>query len=509
VDIRNVRRDVLASLVVFMVALPLCLAIARACGAPAEAGLITGVVGGVLVGLLAGSPLQVSGPAAGLVVIVLDIVQSNPDRGMAVLGVVVFLAGLMQLAAGAAGLGRWFRAVSPAVVLGMLGGIGMVIFAKQFHVMVDDAPADSVLDNLLGIPRAVKKGLTDDDDISPDHRSAALVGVLTLAVLAGWKLVPKRFQVVPAPLLAVAAGTALAELMALPVRRVTFDDITCSIVWPDPSLFAELVVRGDTWVDSLTVALIASAETLLCATAVDQLHNGPRTRYDRELAAQGAGNVACGLLGALPLTGVIVRSSANVAAGARTRLSAVLHGVWLLGFVLLVPGLLRIVPTACLAAVLVYTGVKLIEIDAIRNLWRLGRGEAVVCLATLVTVAAADLLTGVLLGLGLSVAKLAYTFSHLRIVRKDDPTRPARSLFLEGSATFLRLPDLARELEAVPAGTDLHVHFQGLSYIDHACLNLLVTWCRNHESGGGRLVIDWDTLHARFHSPRIHARGIH
>lgn len=493
------KSDFPASLVVFMVALPLCLAIAKACGVPAEVGLITGIVGGILVGLLAGSPLQVSGPAAGLIVILLDVVEK---QGIGMLGVVVFLAGLIQLAAGLLRLGQWFRAVSPAVILGMLAGIGAVIFSQQFHVTLDDAPSRSPLVNFLCIPRAVAD-IFDGHDGHPGHLPAALIGALTLFVLVFWKrLIPAKFKVIPAVLVAVLLATAVSALLALPIQRVEFDGLTSAVKWIDFATLPGLLTSAAVWQVAITIALVASAETLLCAAAVDQMHRGPRTRYDRELAAQGIGNAICGLLGALPMTGVIVRSSANVQAGGRTRWSAVLHGVWILAFVLLLPGLLRLVPTASLAAILVLTGIKLIEVHAIRALWKESRSEGIICILTAVTVVSADLLTGVLLGVGLSVVKLIYTFSRLNARRRGDPASGRMTLVLEGSATFIRLPKLAAVLETLPPGITLHVDLKGLSYIDHACLTLLIDWEKQHEATGGKLVLDWETLRARFRHAR-------
>ncbi|MBI2805527.1 MAG: STAS domain-containing protein [Planctomycetes bacterium] len=500
------KSDIPASLVVFMVALPLCLAIAKACGVPAEIGLITGIVGGILAGLLAGSPLQVSGPAAGLIVILLDVVEK---QGIAMLGVVVFLAGLVQLAAGVLRLGQWFRAVSPAVIIGMLAGIGAVIFAQQFHVAFDDAPSRSPLMNFLQIPRALVDIFDGNGHHGhPGHLPAAIIGALTLLVLVLWKsFCPKKLQAIPAVLVAVVLATAVTALLALPIQRVEFDSLASAVKWIDFAALPGLLTSASVWQVALTIALVASAETLLCAAAVDQMHTGPRTRYDRELAAQGIGNAVCGLLGALPMTGVIVRSSANVKAGGRTRWSAVLHGVWILAFVLLLPGVLRLVPTAALAAILVLTGIKLIEIHAIRALWKESRAEGIICIVTAVTVFSVDLLAGVLLGVGLSIAKLIYTFSRLRIRRKGDPASGRMTLVLEGSATFIRLPKLAAALETVPPGITLHVDFKGLSYIDHACLTLLMDWEKQHEATGGKLVLDWETLRARFRNARPRPRA--
>jgi MFS superfamily sulfate permease-like transporter len=494
-------RDLLASVVVFLVALPLCMGVAIASGAPPAQGLLTGIIGGIVVGLLGGSPLQVSGPAAGLTVLVWEFLRpyqgaSEGDRGLAQLGLAVLLAGALQLALGLLKMGQWFRAVSPAVVHGMLAGIGLLIFASQFHVMVDDDPKGSGLQNLIAIPEAVVKGLTPSD--STTHHLAAFVGVVTLLVLAGWKaLAPGRLQLVPAPLLAVTCGTAIAVGLGLPVERVELPPLASMLHLP---AFAELAHGVDWGVvkTGVAIAFIASAETLLCATAVDQLHRGPRTKYDKELAAQGVGNMLCGLLGGLPMTGVIVRSAANVEAGAKTRLSAVLHGVWLLLAVLLLGPLLARIPTAALAAVLVYTGYKLMDPKHVRQLLRTSKGEVAICVATFLTIVATDLLTGVVVGVGLSLARLVYAFSRLSVRLEADPLAGRTVMYLRGAATFIRLPKLAATLEQVPPSTELHVHFEGLSHIDHACLDLLLNWEKQHEATGGSLVIDWEDLGARF-----------
>jgi MFS superfamily sulfate permease-like transporter len=494
---RTLKRDFLASIVVFLVALPLCMGIANACDLPPALGLITGIVGGIVVGLLAGCPLQVSGPAAGLVVTITEIVR-NENLGIGMLGVIVFGAGVLQFIAGIFRLGQWFRAVSPAVIEGMLAGIGILIFAGQFHTMVDDRPRETGVQNILSIPEAIWKGLTPN--IETTHDEAAFIGILTICIFVFWRiLAPKKLQLLPAPLIAILVATIMTYTLGWPIARVQMpNDLTSEVSFPTWENLKR-VVETPVWTAIFTVAFIASAETLLCATAVDGLHSGPRTKYDKELAGQGVGNILCGLLGALPMTGVIVRSAANVEAGAKTRLSAILHGVWLLLMVVFCAFLLRQVPVAALAAVLVYTGYRLMNFTVIKELWGWGWSEVAIYLCTVIGVVTTDLLKGVLLGIGLSVAKLLYRFSHLNLRLDVDPDEKHTVLHIEGAATFLRLPQLAAMLEKVPSATELHVHFENLSYIDHACLELLMTWEKQHEALGGSLVIDWDTLHAKFH----------
>ncbi len=639
------KHDFLASIVVFLVALPLCMGIAIASGVPVAAGLITGLVGGLVVGWIAGSPLQVSGPAAGLTVIVYDLVQRH---GLEVLGIAVLIGGVLQLIAGLARYGRWFRAVSPAVIHGMLAGIGVLILSSQFHVMVDDAPKGSGLKNIVSIPEAIQKGLptpelgTTDERIArrdllqefgllheqqvqlrertaelfpaplvthseveamgprwresnvpqtelpsldsaqlasmvakqkewtdqfaelverldftgvsetvrdpaalreavaqavaqssvaladlqqqhvdrvgesqaalqhslesvlgelKNHEWAAKVGLLTIVVLLLWKgLVPAKLKLIPAPLVAVVVATAATAFLKLPVLYVEVpDNLWSEIHFPSLSVL-QSVPLGVVIQAGIVLAVVASAETLLCATAVDQMQSGVRTNYDRELAAQGVGNMICGLLGALPMTGVIVRSSANVEAGGKTRLSTILHGAWLLIFVSALAFMLRMIPTAALAAMLVYTGYKLVNVKAIRELRRYGWGEVAIYAATLGTIVCTDLLTGVLTGVALSAIKILHTFSHLHVRLDIHVEQKVAVLSLEGAATFMRLPLLAAQLERVPDNVELHVDFEHLNYIDHACLDLLMNWAKQHEGTGGTLVIDWESLHANFDS---------
>lgn len=493
----TLNKDLLASVVVFLVALPLCLGIANACGLPPAAGLITGIVGGIVVGMFAGCPLQVSGPAAGLVVVILGIVQDE-TLGVPMLGVIVLGAGLMQFAAGLLRLGQWFRAVSPAVVEGMLAGIGVLIFASQFHVMVDDRPRKDGIDNLLSIPEAIRKGVYDTTDTV--HQEAALIGLLTIGLLILWKSFgPKQLRLLPGQLVAIVVATLVCLFADLPIARVPMpDNLFRELHWPTWDTLSR-ATETPVLIAMATVAFIASAETLLCATAVDSLQSGPRTRYDKELAAQGIGNVICGVFGVLPMTGVIVRSAANVEAGAATRLSTILHGCWLLLTALFGIALLQQVPVAALAAILVYTGYRLVNLKVIRELWHWGWSEVAIYLCTLVAVVSTDLLKGVILGIALSVIKLLYRFSHLQLRLNVEEGGQRTMLIIEGAATFLRLPSLARALESVPATTELHVQFERLSYIDHACLDLLMNWEKQHRAVGGSLVIDWESLHARFH----------
>jgi len=491
-------RDLMASVVVFLVALPLCMGIAIASGLPPAKGVITGIVGGLVVGWLAGAPLQVSGPAAGLTVLVFELVQ---QYGAAMLGPILLLAGALQLLAGRLKLGCWFRVTAPAVVYGMLAGIGILIVLSQLHVMMDAQPEASGLDNLGAFPAALWAALPFSGG---NGMAAASLGLLTIACMWTWdRLRPQRLRLLPGALLGVAAATLVGLWLGLDVRRVEVpDNLADAISWLQP---ADLLAFADPGllVAALAVAFIASAETLLSAAAVDRMHQGPRADFDRELTAQGVGNMLCGVLGALPMTGVIVRSSANVQAGARTRLSAMLHALWLLAAVVLLAALLEQIPVASLAGVLVYTGLKLIDLDALRQLGRYGRMAMLIHVATALTIVATDLLTGVLLGFALTLAQLAWQASRLKIGVVRDGRRV--ELRMQGAATFLLVPQLARALQGVPQDAWLHVPMAHLRYIDHACMELLEEWQRANQASGARLIIEARALTRRVEGRRRQA----
>ena len=482
-------RDLLGSIVVFLVALPLCMGIAIASGMPPASGLITGIVGGIVVGAIAGSPLQVSGPAAGLAVLVFELVRQH---GMAALGPVVLLAGAIQVIAGVSRLGVWFRMISPAVVAGMLSGIGVLIVASQLHVLIDAVPKARGLENFAALPGAVLGAVQGEGG----SIAALAVGTCTIAIMLCWeKLRPQALRFVPGALLAVVIVTAAVATLDANVKTVEVPtNLLAAIAWPHMESLAALA-QPPLLVAALTFALVASAETLLSAAAVDRMHSGPRTNYDRELLAQGIGNLACGMLGALPMTGVIVRSAANVQAGSATRMATIMHGAWLLVFAMLLPWLIRATPVACLAGILVYTGVKMINLRQVKSLAAYGRGTAAIYLATTLTIVATDLLTGVLVGFGLSILRLALQSSRLQVGITHAPGRAM--VHLDGAATFLKVPALARTLEGVPPNTRVLLQVERLRHVDHACLELLTEWGRNARARGCELVVDWNALHRR------------
>lgn len=483
-SVSELGREAVASVVVFLVALPLALGVAIASGVPVALGLVSAVIGGVVVGLLAGCRLQVTGPAAGLIVLVWMIVDT---WGVPALGVAVLASGVVQLLAGTFKLGRWFRAVSPATVYGLLAGIGGLIVLGQIHVMLGVVPPGGGLADLLGLPDAFALVSTRAG------ASSLAVGLATIAALTSWEtLAPGRLRKIPSALVAIVVATVGANALSLPVAYVELPSSAGDALnIPALSSFALLL---DPNFLAATAALtgVAAIESLLSAAATDQLHDGPRTDLDKELRALGIGNMLCGVLGALPVTGVIVRSAANVKAGAKTRISAILHGAWLAGLVLLAPWLLELLPIPALAGLLIFVGIQLIKPYAIKSLHSAGQGELWVYLSTAFGIVLLGLLPGLALGFAIALLKLLYTFGHLEVDVAVDGDR--HDVNLRGAATFIALPKLAEALEAIPNDAEAHIHIGKLIYVDHASHALLREHEKRLERGGGELVTQWDDV---------------
>ena len=472
----NLRRDLPASLVVFLVAVPLSLGIALASGAPIIAGLIGAVAGGIVTGLLAGSPLQVSGPAAGLTVVVAGLVQ---QFGWETMCLITACAGALQLVLGWCKVARGALIISPAVVHGMLAGIGISIALAQLHVVFGGTPKSSPVANLLGIPK----------QLGAMNSSAAILGFMTIAILILWKrLKVPVLKTIPGPLVAVVAGTVVSLAAGMDVARVNLPDKFELTRLVPPTQWGAFAIAV------LTVAIIASIESLLCAVATDKLHSGPRSDLDKELRAQGAGNLASGLLGGLPITGVIVRSSANILAGGVSRGSAVLHGVWILLFAAFLGSLIETIPLAVLAGLLVHVGVNLVNMHHIRELRK--HNEAPVYFATVLGVTGLNLLAGVGIGLGLAVI---FSIRRLSVSEVTLEERGEKwHVRIEGTLTFASVPKLNEQLSRIPPGHAVDIDL-AVDFIDHAAFESLHGWRENHEKTGGH--VDIDETHEEWYRP--------
>jgi len=487
------RYDLPASLVVFLVALPLSLGIAIASGAPVMAGLIAAVVGGIVAGTVGGSPLQVSGPAAGLTVVVAELVNSV---GWKVTCLITVGAGILQIIFGLSRIAQSALAIAPVVVHAMLAGIGVTIALQQVHVLLGGTSESSALENLKELPGQ----LTDV------HGAAVLVGAIVIGILLLWQFVlPKlesntwaaRVRKIPGPLVAIVAATAVTMMFSLDAERISLTgNFFDAIALPElPSGNWGAVAMG-----ILTIALIASVESLLSAVAVDKMHTGPRTNFDREMIGQGAANTVSGVLGGLPVTGVIVRSSTNVAAGARTRASAILHGVWVLLFAVVLTAAVEQIPKAALAGLLVVIGIQLVKLAHMR----LARttGDLAVYLVTLVSVVFLNLLEGVAIGLALAIAIVVWRVVRAEMRAEPFGTEGSRQwrVSIHGSLSFLSLPRLNKTLTTVPSGTHVTVSLD-TDFLDHAASEMIENWKWAHEATGGSVHIE-ETGRARLdHAP--------
>ncbi len=479
------RADLSASITVFLIALPLSLGIALATGAPLQAGLVAAAVGGLVAGSLGGAPLLVSGPAAGLTVITAELIH---EYGWRTTCAITALAGLTQLGLSVLRVARSALAVSPAIVHGMLAGIGATIALAQAHIVLGGSAESSALDNLAQLP----------DQLAEIQPGGLAVAGLTIAVLLLWPRLPGPAgdvvrRAAPAALVAVALATALAAaLTACAGVRLPGVDLPS---WsshalpdlPDGPVLGLLAAV-------LTVTLVASVESLLSAVAVDKLATirqraggprVPRADLDRELRGQGAANVVSGLFGGLPITGVAVRSSANVAAGAVTRGATLLHGLWVLLAAGLLVGLLELIPLAALAALVMVVGIQMVSLTHIRTVSR--HREVLVYAATALGTALLGVLEGVAIGVAVAVAVAMHRLGHTRIrhARLPDGTHQVR---VEGQLTFLAVPRLSRALTEVPEGTPAVVELDG-TFTDHAAFETLHDWRAAHSAHGAPVEI--------------------
>ncbi|MFD4554169.1 SulP family inorganic anion transporter [Streptomyces sp. NPDC058469] len=466
--------DVSASIAVFLIALPLSLGIALATGAPLQAGLVAAAAGGLVAGLLGGCPLQVSGPAAGLTVVTADLIHRYGWRTTCA---VTVLAGLAQLALGCVRVARTALAVSPAIVHGMLAGIGVTIAVAQLHIVLGGTPQSSVLANLRALP-AQLAGL---------HPADVAMSVLTLALLLLWPRVPGRLghlmRKIPAALVAVAGATLTASLAGLSLAKVDLPS------WSSHALagLPEGPVLGVA-AAVLTTTLVCSVQSLLGAVAVDKLVAGQpglsarvgRSDLNRELLGQGAANIVSGVLGGLPVAGVAVRSSANVQAGAVSRNSTMLHGVLVVAAALLMVPVLELIPLASLAALVMAVGIQMVSLHHIRTVTR--HREVLVYAVTTLGVVFLGVLEGVLLGVTVAVAVALNRLAHTCITH--DEKEGVHHVHVRGQLTFLAVPRLSRTLHLVPQGAHVVVELDG-SFMDHAAYESLQDWQNAHTARGG------------------------
>jgi len=481
----NLKSDFASGLVVFLVALPLCLGIAMASGAPLFSGIIAGVIGGIVVGYLSQSHISVSGPAAGLTAIILTAITDFGAFDVFLLS--VFIAGLIQLALGFLKAGSISNYFPTNVIEGMLAGIGIIIILKQLpHAFGYDADFE-------GDQAFIQHDGSNSfsflfDVINHIQLGAVVISLVSLVILISWDKVSflKKLKLVPGALIAVIIGVVLNEifissgsslaiakehLVSLPVPQ-SFNEFKSILIMPDFTA----VTNPQVWVVGVTIAIVASIETLLCIEAADRMDVQKRyTNTNVELRAQGIGNILSSLLGGLPMTSVVVRSSANNNAGAKSKMSTIIHGVLLLISVLAIPAVLNKIPLATLATVLILVGYKLAKPATFLHFWKKGKYQFVPFIATLVFVVATDLLKGVALGIIISIIfvlrgnlKRAYSFK-----REEYEDGDVIHIDLAQEVSFLNKAAIKLTLNEIPENSKVIINAHDTEYIAHDVLDLI------------------------------------
>ncbi len=482
---RTLPRDMIAGTVVFLVALPLCLGIALASGATPFSGLVTGVIGGLVVGILSGSQTSVSGPAAGLTAIVASQIALLGSFETFLLALVI--AGVLQMALGVAKAGFLSSFIPSSVIKGLLAAIGVILILKQIpHLLGHDNDPSGEM-----------------EFVQPDHQNtfseigtlfggeiqvgAAVIGLASLALLFLWdQIKPLKKSIIPAPLIIVVLGVGLqiafqtvggiwlienSHLVQVPIAK-SLSEFCGFLTLPDFSQWTNPAIYSA----GVTIAIVASLETLLNLEAVDKIDPKQReTPPSRELLAQGVGNVLCGLCGGVPMTSVIVRSSVNIGAGSQTRLSAIFHGALLLVCVMLFPAVLNMIPLSCLAAILVHTGLKLANPRLFQKMWSEGRYQLIPFLVTLVGIVMTDLLIGILIGLGISLAFILNSNFRrpLRKVLERHLGGDVLHIELANQVSFLNRAALEHALRTAPRGMHVLLDAHNTDYIDPDILSLI------------------------------------
>nr|WP_068891507.1 SulP family inorganic anion transporter [Pedobacter panaciterrae] len=510
---KNLKRDLPSSIVVFLVALPLCLGIALASGAPLFAGLITGIVGGIVVASLSGSQLSVSGPAAGLTAIVLGAIGQLGAYQTFLLAVV--LAGVIQVILGLLKGGTIGNYFPSSVIEGMLAAIGLTLILKQLpHALGVDS-------DFFGDESFFQK---DNENtfsaisgaLSHFSLAAIIISVLSIFILVLWPKF-KKLSVVPAPLVVVVIGVVLTivfqggqyalqakQMVEIPVVN-SWSEFTGLFTAPD---FSQ-ILNGKVWVVAVTIAVVASLETLLSIEAVDKIDPIKRVSpTNRELVAQGTGNMVSGLLGGLPLTSVIVRSSANVNAGGRTKMSAIFHGVWLLLSLLFIPGIINMIPLACLAAILLVTGYKLARIELFKHMYHKGWDQFVPFVITIVAVLLTDLLKGVAIGMLFSIFYLLRTNMRNPYFYKiqEEGNKKNLRIKLAEEVSFLNKAAIQVVLNKIPKETNVIIDGTNSRYIDPDVLETIFNYKHNAYTKG--IIVILENIKEQYTVPKLNNKVI-
>jgi MFS superfamily sulfate permease-like transporter len=484
---KTLKNDIPASIVVFFVALPLCLGIALASGAPLFSGVIAGIIGGIVVGALSGSKIGVSGPAAGLAAIVLTAIGTL--GGYENFLVAVVLAGCIQLLFGVLKAGIIGYFFPSSVIKGMLTGIGIIIILKQIpHFFGYDA--DPIGDDAFLQVDSENTFSELQNAVNNIIPGSLIIGIVGLLVILFWDNVlskkSKLFQVIQGPFVAVVLGIVFylvtknnatlsisqTHLVNVPIPE-SLNSFLGQFSFPNFGVISNL----DVWVVAFTIALVASLETLLSVEATDKLDPDKNvTPTNRELLAQGTGNILSGLVGGLPITQVIVRSSANVQSGGKSKISAIIHGFLLLISVLLIPKLLNNIPLSVLAAILLVVGYKLAKPSLFKKMYQLGWKQFVPFLITIIGIVFLDLLKGIGLGLTVGIVIIlikSYQNSHFLHKEIDAADKSHLKMTLAEEVTFFNKGAILNELDKIPKNSHLEIDVRKTQYLDYDIIEIL------------------------------------
>ncbi|TSD65984.1 SulP family inorganic anion transporter [Inquilinus sp. KBS0705] len=505
---KNLKKDLPSGLVVFLVALPLCLGIALASGAPLFSGILSGIIGGIVIGTLSGSQLSVAGPAAGLTVIVLNAIATLGSYETFLLSVAI--AGAFQIILGLVKAGTIANYFPSAVIEGMLAAIGIILIMKQFPHAVG---YDSDFEGDEGFSQT-DTGNTFSAILSALAKinyGAVIISAVSLLLMIYWPKV-KKLAVVPAPLMVVVCGVLLGmafsntglalldkQFVQIPLVKSTTEFFG---LFKSPNFDA--IGNKQVWITAFTIAVVASLETLLSLEAVDKIDPIKRiSPTNRELVAQGAGNLVSGFLGGLPMTAVIVRSSANVNSGARTKMSAIFHGFLLLVCLLAIPSLLNKIPLSCLAAILLTVGYKLARVGLFKHMWHKGLNQFIPFVVTIIAVVLTDLLIGV--GIGMLVGVFYILRTNLRnpyfYQIAPNGEKDTIKIQLAEEVSFLNKAAIQVTLTGLPKGSNVIIDGSNSRYIDPDVLEIINNFKHNAFTKG--IIVQLHDIKERYDIPPL------
>lgn len=495
------KKDFQSSVVVFLVALPLCLGIALASGAPMSSGLIAGIIGGIVIGALSGSPISVSGPAAGLTVIVASSLQQLGSFEM--FAAAVFLSGVLQIVFGVFRGGTIGDYFPTSVIRGMLAAIGLILILKQFpHAVGYDA--DFMGDESFQEPGGLNTFTRLLNTMQMTHIGAIIISMISFAIIIGWEKIAEKgnkfFQMIPGALIAVVSGVVFAKLFSdmpsdFALRSEQFVSLPnngfadSKFFLPQFSSLLNLKVI----VVAFTLSLVGSLESLLSVDAADKLDDdGSITDKNRELVAQGIGNSLSGLLGGLPITAVIVRTSANSNAGAKSKLSAILHGLWLLLAVVTIPHILNYIPLAALAVILILVGYKLVKPKIIKEMYKKGWDQFIPFATTILAILFTDLLTGIGIGMVVGFFFVIKTNLHKAVVIVRDEDHYL--IRFHKDVSFLQKASIQKMLRSIPANSSVMIDGSTSVFVDNDIIDLIEEFIRRSPAANINVSIKRSTL---------------